>query len=72
MHTNPADHYMQVLSISYPKQKQDLRKIKSLKRNYDELLLELNEEEPKKHVLPDPQIQDRLLSQSASPFQQFK
>jgi hypothetical protein len=42
MHTNPADYYMQVLAISYPKQKQDLKKIKALKKSYDQLLLELN------------------------------
>lgn len=35
IHTNPADYYMDVLSISYPKSKTDLRKIKALKKNYD-------------------------------------
>ncbi len=60
MHTNPADYYMQVLAISYPKQKQDLKKIKALKKNYDQLLLELNAQEPKRLHLPDPQIETRL------------
>lgn len=35
LHTNPADYYMAVLAISYPKNKQDLKKIKALKKNYD-------------------------------------
>jgi len=56
-HTNPADYYMSALSINYPKQKADLKKIKALKKTYDSLLLELNAMEPKKHVYPDPQIE---------------
>ncbi len=72
MHTNPADYYMQVLAISYPKQKQDLKKIKALKKNYDQLLLELNAQEPKRLHLPDPQIETRLQSQTATQVQQFK
>lgn len=72
MHTNPADYYMQVLAISYPKQKQDLKKIKALKKNYDQLLLELNAQEPRRLQLPDPQIESRLQSQSATKAQQFK
>ena len=58
--TNPADYYMTVLSISYPKSKQDLKKIKALKKNYDQLLLDLNAVEPKKLQLPAPDIQSRL------------
>ena len=70
-HTNPADFYMTALSISYPKQKADLKKIKALKKNYDALLLELNAMEPKKHPYPDPQIRDRLQMQKASTKEQF-
>jgi hypothetical protein len=47
---------MTALSISYPKQKADLKKIKALKKNYDSLLLDLNAMEPKKHAYPDPEI----------------
>ena len=35
IHTNPADYYMAVLAISYPKSKQDIKKIKALKKHYD-------------------------------------
>lgn len=59
-HTNPADYYMDVLAISYPKSKVDLKKIKALKKNYDELLLDLNAVEPKKFNFPAPDIDQRL------------
>lgn len=51
---------MAVLAISYPKHKSDLKKIKALKKNYDQLLLELNAAEPKKFKLNAPDIQNRL------------
>lgn len=51
---------MTVLSISYPKQKQDLKKIKALKKNYDQLLLDLNNVEPKKLKLPNPNVEQRI------------
>lgn len=59
-HTNPADYFMTALSISYPKQKTDLKKIKALKKYYDQLLLDLNAVEPKKLKLPAPDVQSRL------------
>lgn len=61
-HANPADYYMTVLSISYPKQKQDLKKIKALKKNYDQLLLDLNAVEPKKYKFPAPDISQKINS----------
>lgn len=65
-HTNPADYYMTVLSISYPKNKADLKKIKALKKHYDGTLLDLNAVEPKKLQLPAPDIDAHLASQRAS------
>jgi hypothetical protein len=37
-----------------------LKKIKALKKNYDQMLLELNAMEPKKHAYPDPEIKSRI------------
>lgn len=62
---------MTVLSISYPKNKTDLKKIKALKKNYDQLLLDLNAVEPKKLQLTSPNIQQRLNRDSASLSTQF-
>ena len=70
-HTNPADYFMTALSISYPKQKADLKKIKALKKYYDQLLHELNVAEPKKLKLPAPDIQNRLQTKRAPFFTQF-
>lgn len=57
---NPADYFMTALAISYPKQKADLKKIKALKKYYDQLLHDLNAAEPRKLKLPAPNIQDKL------------
>jgi hypothetical protein len=56
LHTNPADYYMTVLAISYPKNKQDFKKIKALKKHYDQLLHDLNMMEPNKFKLPAPDV----------------
>lgn len=53
---NPADYFMTALAISYPKQKADLKKIKALKKYYDQLLHDLNAAEPRKLKLPAPNI----------------
>jgi len=66
LHTNPADYYMTVLAISYPKNKQDIKKIKALKKHYDQLLLDLNAAEPKKFKFPAPDVQDKITKTRAS------
>lgn len=35
---NPADYYMNILAINYPKSEKDTKKIDYLKKKYDELL----------------------------------
>lgn len=72
LHTNPADYYMTVLAISYPKNKQDIKKIKALKKHYDQLLLDLNAAEPKKFKFPVPDIQDKIIKNRAPVMTQFK
>lgn len=51
---------MEILSINYPKQKKDMKKIKYMKRNYDALILDLNQAEQKRVVLPPPELSNRI------------
>ncbi len=62
---------MDILSIAYPKQKSDMKKIKYLKRNYDQMLMDINYAEPQKFQLPHPDLASRGFSK-ASFFLQFK
>jgi len=50
--TNPADYFMRLLSVNYPKQNADVEKLEYLNRNYNAILAKSVKAENKMIRLP--------------------
>ena len=56
--SNPADTYMRILAVNFPKTEKDLRKLAYFNQNYDKKIKNFVESEAKMLVLPEPNLDD--------------
>ena len=45
MYANPADYYMRVLTVNYPKEENDNKKVEFLKSSYETMLIPIIKKE---------------------------
>jgi ABC-type multidrug transport system ATPase subunit len=68
--SNPADTYMRILAVNFPKTEKDERKLSFFNSNYDQKLKPFVESECKMIALPEPNL-DELKTSGVSMMVQF-
>ena len=71
-HCNPADFYMNVLSVNYPKGELDEKKVTFLKNKYDKLIDPNIPLEDKLVCLPPPDLSHSIVSGKVSFLKELK
>ena len=59
IHSNPADYYMRILSVNYPKHEEDERQVKIFTDHYDNSMKELVAFDGASLKLSPPDISDK-------------